>query len=88
MKLKIYTVFDQAVEAYMPPFTMRSHGEAIRAFTDSVLSEGTAMNAHPKDFTLFHNGAFDESNGMVEPLDTPIALVKGNEVAIPTQEIE
>lgn len=88
MNTKIYTIFDTKVEAYMAPFTSPQHGSAIRAFTDTVLDEGTTFHAHPEDYTLFYIGDFDPNTGLIEPALTPVSLVKGNEVAIPNEETE
>lgn len=87
MKTKIYTIYDSKVEAYMAPFTSPQHGSAIRAFTDTVLDEGTAFNAHPEDYNLFYIGDFDPETGTVEPA-VHVSLCKGNEVASPNEEIE
>jgi hypothetical protein len=57
---RLFTVFDSKSEVYMPPFTYRTKGEAIRAFTDSVNDSGSQMNKYPADFTLFDIGSFDD----------------------------
>lgn len=88
MILKMYSVFDTKVEAYMAPFTSPTHGSAIRAFTDTVNDESTTLGAHPEDYTLFYLGDFNQQDGTLEAALTPMALTKGNEVVIPQQEIE
>lgn len=64
MKLGIYTIKDTKAECYLPPFTMRTDGEAIRAFDDTVQREGTAIHDHPEDFCLFKVGEFNQGTGI------------------------
>lgn len=88
MNLEIFSIYDSAVEAYMPPFTQQSKGAAIRAFTDTVQDESTTLSRHPEDFTLFYIGSWDEATASITQDNTPFALVKGNEIVQPHQEIE
>lgn len=88
MLVKMYSIYDTKVEAYMAPFTSPQHGSAIRAFTDTVLDEGTTFHAHPEDYTLFFIGTFNQEDGSIEPTLTPMSLVKGNEVALPQGDTE
>lgn len=74
MILKIYTVYDSKVEAYLRPFFMQSRGEAIRAFTDAVNDQNTQFNKHPEDFTLFELGMYDDQNGGIEMHTAKVSL--------------
>ncbi len=76
--LKIYTVFDSKPHAYLPPFFMKSNGEAVRAFSDTVNNPESSFNKHPEDYTLFELGNYDESTGKIETFDAMVAL--GNAV--------
>lgn len=73
MTFKIYAVFDTAVGAYMQPFFLRSKGEAIRGWLDAVNDDKTQFNKHPKDFTLFEIGEYDEETGNVQGYPAKIA---------------
>lgn len=66
MIMKIFCVYDAAVDAYMQPFFLRSKGEAARMWTDTVNDPKTQFHQHPKDFTLFEIGDFDETTGVVQ----------------------
>lgn len=68
MKTKIYTIFDTKVGAYNFPFTMRSDGEALRAFSDMANDPKSRIGAHPEDYCLFAVGEFDDLRGIVTPL--------------------
>lgn len=63
MILKVFTIYDSKLEAFMQPFFMQSKGAAIRAFTDTVNDRSTQFNKHPSDFTLFEIGEYDDQKG-------------------------
>lgn len=74
--LKMFTVYDSKVEAYMKPFFMRSTGEAIRDFTDAVNASdaNSVLSKYPSDYTLFELGDFDENTAVFVPKLTPVSL--------------
>jgi hypothetical protein len=66
MKLNVYTVYDQAANAYMNPFFMHNDGLAVRAFQDNVNSkEPNNVSLHPDQFTLFRIGEFDDQSAVI-----------------------
>ncbi|UIB81480.1 nonstructural protein [Flyfo microvirus Tbat2_160] len=74
MILKIFTIYDSKVEAYMQPFFMQSKGAALRAFTDTISDRSTQFSKHPQDFTLFEIGEYDDSTGTLLNYDAKISL--------------
>lgn len=56
MVTEYYSVFDHAVNAYLPPFAVRSKGEAIRSFGDACADKSHQFNRHAKDYVLFLSG--------------------------------
>lgn len=68
MKMKVYTIFDSKVAAYNFPFTMRSNGEALRAFADMANDTSSRVGQHPEDYVLFAVGEFDDERGILTPL--------------------
>lgn len=80
MILKIYTVYDAAVQAFLQPFFARSHGEAIRNFTDAINDPKTTLHAHPADYTLWYSGLFDDGNATITPESPPGQIMAGVEV--------
>ena len=86
MNLRIYTIRDSKAEAYLPPFTFRTDGEAIRAFDDSVQKPGTALHDHPEDFFLYKVASFDQDSGRVEPM-APVSLGCGSDF-VKTPEVK
>lgn len=74
MKLKIFTVYDSKMEAYMMPFFLQTRGAAIRAWMDSVNDLNTQFNKHPGDFTLFEIGEYDDETGNVSNYDAKVSI--------------
>lgn len=63
--LHVYAVLDKAVDAFMPPFFVRSQGEAVRTFADAVNDKSSPFFKHVSDFELFKIGTFDPANGQL-----------------------
>jgi len=70
----IFSVHDSKAQAYLPPFYMRTKGEALRAFETTVKDTNTQFNKYPSDYTLVELGSFDEATGVIETWDKPIIL--------------
>lgn len=77
--LKVYSVFDSKVGAFMHPFFMRSRGEALRGWIDAVNDPQTQFNKHPEDFSLMELGEYDERTGKFANEITPVSLGVGVE---------
>lgn len=80
LTIKMFTVRDVKLEAYMQPFFMQSKGVAIRAFTETANDKNSAIGKNPDDFTLFELGTFNQSQGIFEIHITPIPVVCANEL--------
>lgn len=76
MQLKMYTVRDSKVEAYLTPFFQRSHGEAERSFQKLATDKNTTVGANPSDFDLYFLGTYDDQTGKTEVMDTPQHVIK------------
>lgn len=61
MLLKIFTVYDSKTEAYLPPFFLRSTGEACRSFEEACNDPNHPFYKHSPDYTLFELGVFDDN---------------------------
>ena len=85
MILKIFTVYDSKVEAYMTPFFERSSGSAIRGFEQTCLDGKSSFSLYASDYTLFEIGTYDDETGMVEAYPSFISLGNGIEFAPPPE---
>lgn len=70
----VLSVYDSKAEMFNQPMFFKAKGEAIRAFADEANREGSAVGAHPEDYTLFVIGEFDPESGYISQLKTPISL--------------
>lgn len=80
MIYEIYTVYDSAAEAYLPPHFMRSHGEALRAFESAVSDSSHQFHKHAADYTFFHIGSYNDLTAEIIPLSSPVPLARAHEV--------
>lgn len=85
MILNIYSLFDQAAEAFTQPFFMHNDGLAIRAFQDNINATDTNVGQHPEQFTLYKLGTYDDTNGSIEP-SVPTSIALGQELVNPTEK--
>jgi hypothetical protein len=61
---QVFVVHDAKAETFRNPFIMRSRGEAVRGFIDTInAKEENELSKHPEDFTLFELGEYDDSTG-------------------------
>lgn len=74
MKLKVFGIYDSKVQAYLPPFMMKTIGEAERALSAHVNDPQHNFCKYSEDFTLFELGTWDDSNAEYSLLNTPHSL--------------
>lgn len=79
MILKIFTVLDKAVGAYLQPFFAQSKGEAIRSFSDAVNTPDHNFHKHASDFALYDIGEYDNKAGIVVGWE-PVRVISADEV--------
>lgn len=81
MKMKMYSFFDSAAQAFTNPFFMHNDGLAIRAFQDHVNSKDENNIAlHPDQFTLFKIAEWDDKNATITLEETPKSIAIGVEL--------
>lgn len=81
---RIYTIYDSKTEAYLQPFFLQTHGQAIRAITDCVNDRDHQFGKHPEDYTLFHLGSFEDRAAEWDLL--PTAHILGKCIEFVTEE--
>lgn len=80
MKLKVVSVYDSAVQAFMRPIFVAAVGAAVRSFTDEMNRPESEMHRHPQDYVLYELGEFDDSDGSMVSITPPKMLVRGSDV--------
>lgn len=68
MQLNAYSIYDNKAFAYGVPFFAATDGSAVRSFQDLANDAQTMVGRHPRDFSLFHVGTYDDSKGAISPV--------------------
>jgi hypothetical protein len=74
MLTNVFAIYDSKVEAFLQPFFSPTKGSAIRAVSEEVNNPQAQLAKHAEDFTLFHLGTFDDSNGALDKLAAPASV--------------
>ena len=75
--LNIFAVYDRKAQYYLPPFTDQYEANAIRTFTEAVMTSETPLSQYPADFDLVHLGTMDVRDGDLVALGHANILVNG-----------
>lgn len=68
--LNLYTIRDIKADFHMPPFTARTKGEAIRMLQATLNDPNHQFSKFPDDYQLHFVGIFNETTGVIEPLES------------------
>lgn len=82
MKYHMFSVYDRAVMAYLPPFYLRSVGEAMRMMEDTTADPEHRFSQHPADFRLVRLGTFEDGQAEFELLDHPEIICTAEETIL------
>lgn len=74
MKVNLYMILDEKARAFSALHSFRSHGDAIRAFGDSVRNPKTSLNLHPEDYSFYFVGVLDDQDASIDRV-VPIQLL-------------
>lgn len=77
--MKLYSIHDSKAEAYLPPLTMNSKGEAIRAFDQSCQDKESNFYKYPHDFTLVELGEWDQLTAKFTLHPAPVIVNNASE---------
>lgn len=80
MELKVYAVYDSALEAFTQPSFFPGKGVAFRAFQDEVNRPDSKIAKHPEHYTLFELGTFDDVKGVFVSHTAPVVVISAKEV--------
>lgn len=81
--VEIFSVYDRKAGYYLPLFTQRSEGEALRQFGELVTRSDTPLAQYPADFDLCRLGRMDLESGKLEAV-FPADLLQNGLVAFTT----
>lgn len=74
MILKVFGIYDSKVNAYLPPFMMKTIGEAERALISHCNDSQHNFCKHAEDFTLFELGEWDDSTAKYKLHSAPHSI--------------
>jgi len=66
MIIRVYAIYDQATEMFMQPMFQPTEQAMLRLFMRIVLDRETEISQHPKHFTLFRIGEYDNNSGALK----------------------
>lgn len=69
MKQHLFSMFDLAAGAFLPPFTCPSIGLALRMVAIAAQQQGHDFNKWPTQYELFELGSFDCETGQLFACD-------------------
>lgn len=72
--LKLFSVFDAKLEAFIQPFYELTTAAAVRAFTNAANEPKHNFKIHGEDYSLFELGTFDQEKGTFSILESPKPL--------------
>lgn len=75
--MQIFSVYDRKAGYYLPMFTCRSEGEALRHFSKLVTESDTPCAQYPADFDLCRLGRVDLETGLLEKVQPIDLLING-----------
>lgn len=75
MILRGYTIYDVKALQYHSPWFAVSDGAAIRSFSDMANDTNTTIGRHPRDYTLFFVGTYDDNNGLFTAIHPPVHVM-------------
>ena len=74
MLFTVFSIYDSAVQSWLPPIFARNKGEMLRNFADAVSDPQSRLAKHPHDYALFELGTFDDSKCEFSLLIAPVRL--------------
>lgn len=91
MKHNMYAIFDQASGLYSQPSYEQSDETAKRSFGNIAQDAEHPIGKHPKDYTLFRVGLFDDRTGRMndevnESLCTALESLAGSKNPLPKSQ--
>jgi hypothetical protein len=81
MILHVFSVYDKAVGAHLPPFYARSKGEALRSFSDACNDSKHQFYQHGLDYVLVFLGEFNDVGGIFS-CGEPVRILSATECKV------
>jgi hypothetical protein len=69
MKMNMYTIYDQKLEAYNQPHFMENDAMALRQFADMANDEKISISKHPEDYSLWKIASWQSTDTKITTID-------------------
>lgn len=74
MEKLVYGVYDTKSLIYGNPFVAVNRASALRDFHRAATDPNSLISSYPDDYILFEIGTYDDTKGVIMPLQAPINL--------------
>ena len=76
MVLQMYSILDKKSCVYGRPFYAHNDGHAMRSVLDELShnESKSVMGSYPSDFVLCKLGSYDDSSGVITPIDVTVVV--------------
>lgn len=72
--MKIFSIYDGKIRAFMRPFVDQHTGSAIRSFEEACTEPTSPFAKFPTDFVLYEIGSFNPENGKIDSYSPVLQL--------------
>lgn len=73
-KLCIFSVKDVKAELFSNLSVSLNRGTMMRSLSDVLRDGSHPYGKHPEDYVLYELGSYDDSNGVITPLEVPTSV--------------
>lgn len=73
----IYSLYDRKAQYYLPLFTAQTDTDAIRMFSESIITSDLPLSKYPADFDLIRIGTVDLEKGILTPEHPTYPVING-----------
>jgi len=93
VKVQLYAIFDMASGVYEKPFFSTADDLVRREFLNAATAAETPISKHPKDYSLWRLGNFDDNTGIVqnesnECLCTAMEIIAQSQQVNPEKQLD
>lgn len=77
MTFGVFSIRDEAAQAFVPPFIEATSEMALRKFKLMQLNNDQEFKFMPEDFSLWKLGEYDNETGIIDGFNEPVLMERG-----------
>lgn len=70
----VFSIYDSAIKAWLPPIYAKNKGDMLRQFSDAVNNKDSILAKHPSDYALYEVGTWDDDKCLFDLQKQPVRL--------------